>query len=709
MSNTDGLKIKAILNGYFENTDIDIIAYYITDTLYLTYQNMNLSFNIEDSMAALSSIFNGATGGDISGLINLESLQNALTDMKTTQLESGGQKIEISVPYIGDLFLITNAKHVPIFISATNVQLNNDVYSLSINLNSESKPFTLDTSIYKNIEINNYSEIISSVVKIITDGGATFSGNITSDHLPSPIGLELTINKDLEIQLSIQMGNLKSQLLYKDKVAYIDIFNNTLSTSVDDILKLINHYTSTEVSNFNLKVIDKNKFELNTGIGSFTIGLNITESNLESIHVNGSNFIIDLQACKDIKEITFDCSNAKKVTYNDLSTTIDKCINLLNANEHSIEVDGKINNLPIAGNCYVKLQDNNKTVKEFAFCGRLSGKSLSLYYSNKYYFLSFNGTNIKVSSECINDLIDYFNETTTINYIGFDSILEFINNTIIQLQINTNSSLSMVTANSSISLLLRNNVTEFNATNVSLAENTISLSAKIYANNANYKIYLTALDENKFTDCSKAEDLVKIVANTAKLTSATYTGNLTIGLMPFDIFDIGIELSTSYVAGKLKLIANLSNLPRTTALTNYNSFKYKNHKSTVTIYNGEINIVRTIDERFSGKTRVETEVTYKLNELSINVLKDILGLSTHSIGIITNASSNSNFVVDAGALAKGIEQTDRSLKLLTDSFKTIGISDLQVKLFHDSKHLTALNIDFSIKDILITHLSLEKK
>ncbi len=709
LSNSGGIKAHATLNGYFENTDIELVAYYITDTLYLTYENMNISFNVEDTISALSSILNGVTGGSLSELISLETLQTALTDIKTTELASGGQKVEISVPYIGDLYIITNAKDVPIFMSATNVQLNNDVYSLTVNLNSESKPFTVDTSIYSHIEVNNYSEIISSIVKIITEGGATFVGNIISENLPYPIDVELTINKELEILLSLQLDNVKAQAFYSGDTIYIDLFNNILSTSVDDLMKLINHYSSTTTSNFELKVIDKSQLELNTSIGSFTIGFDIQNSNLNNIYVNGAEFTIDLQNIGTVKEINFPYEKAKNISYQSLSSTIDKCINLISANKYSIEISGKINDLQISGNCYAELNQNKTSIKNFAFCGRLSGKTLSLYYTDDYYFLSYNGTNIKVSSECVNDLIDYFSNETQVDYIDFNDVIDFIKNTAIKLQINSSSSLSLVNATSSISALLRDNVAEFSATNICIAENILSVNAKIYTNSTAFKTYLSTLDKCNFTDCSKSDDLVKIVANTAKQSSASYTGNISIQLIPFEIVNVGIDLNTYYQNGKLKLVANLTNLPRQTVLTSYNTLTYKNHKATVTIYNGKINIVRTIEERFTNTTRIETNTTYNLNQINIDTLGEIMGLSAYSLGLIKNSSSNSNFVIDSGALAKGIEKTDTSLILSTDIFKTIGLSEVQTKLYHDSKHLTELVVDCSIKNSLKMHISLTKK
>ncbi|MBP3631145.1 MAG: hypothetical protein J6J23_06655 [Clostridia bacterium] len=704
--NDKGLKLKASLNGTFERNKIDLTAFYLSDTLYLSTADLRLAFKVEDVITTLSNIFDGSTGGNLSDLLNMETLQSALTDMETTDLSSGGQKIKLSVPYVGDLQIITNAKSVPIFISATNINLNNDCYNLSINLNSNINPFELDTTIYTEVDVNGYSEIIASIVKIITEGGATFKGTLTTPFATNDIDLELTVNDKLEILLTANIDNTLINILYSNKKIYLDVFDNLLSLTLDDCLNLIDYYFDEKLT---LSLIDKNTLQLNTSIGAFTIGLNINETNLDGIYFNGQGFTADLYNTDKVKSISVSTLNAKQVTASDLIATIDKCIDLLSASKYSIEVNGTINNLSVKGNAYVELNKTKSTINNFAFVGKLNSASIELFYTGSYYYFGYNDIKVKFESESVNELYNIFFQKTNTQYVDFETIINFIDETITKIDFSSKSKLSLISGNTEFSVLLRDSMTKINAYNIKLGENLLTVSANIYPNNSNYKAYLSSLSSSDYTDCSKTTDTVKAVTNSAKLSNAKYSGSLSIGIYTYDIFKINIDLKTSYSNGKIKLVANLSNLPISTAVTKYNTLTYKNHKATITIENGRLSIKRTIQKRFSGTTITAIDKTYDFNDIDLTILQDILGLSDGTMKLITkNANGTSTNKINASSLIKGMQVADKSLSILTKSFNALGITDFRANINHDNNYVQSLKIDLAIKDIFVVHAKLEK-
>lgn len=706
IANDEGINAKVVLDGEFENTNLDLTAYYLTDTLYVNYKNLNLSFNVDDVMTALSGLLDGTTSGNLSDLLNMETLQSALTDMKTTELSSGGQKINLSVPYIGDFQILTNPNDVPIFISATNVNLNNDNYNLSLSLNTKANPFTIDTSIYTTIDVNGYAEMVSSVVKVLTQGGANFKGTFTSQSLNSTIDLELTINDQLEALLTANVNNTNINIFYSDGYVYLDLFNNLLQVSVSDCWKLIKYYFD---SDFELSLIDKNTIQLDTSIGAFEFGLDINNANIDGIYINSNGFNIDLTNTNKLRSINFSTLNAKKISFNDLTTTIDRCIDLLTAKEYSIEIDGSVNNISLRGNVYVGLNKTKSDLETFAFNGFINGKNIGLIYKENYYYFHYDGTKVKFSSECVSDLYAYFTEKTKINYIDFDDILEFLNQTTTKIQIKSCARLSLVSGTTELAVLLRDRVAEFTANNISVGENKISASADIYAGSSTFKAYITNLNANSYIDLSNTTNTVKAVANSAKLSKANYTGYLTLGISNYNAYTVQVDLKTTYSDGKLKLVATLSNLPTTLAVTDYNSTGYKNHKATVTLYGGQLTINRTIQKRFSGTTLTETSKTYKFNEINTSILKDLFGFSNFVMNKITKATTKtSNTSFNLSSLLQGISTTDNSFSLLTSSLKTFGVDNVNAKITYEKAYLKGLTLEASIKNAFNVYLKLDK-
>lgn len=704
--NDGGLNIKATLNGEFEKTKLQLVAYYIGDTLYLSYEGLNLSFKVEDAMSALSGIFDGATTGDLSGILNMDTLSSALTDMKTEELDTGGKKITISVPYIGDLHIITNSKDVPLYIGASGVELNNDVYNLSIILNNASSPFNFDKTIYTEVDINGYSEIISSIVNIISNGGATFTGKVRVPDIGTPIDVEFTINDKLEMLLTASLDGIDLSIIYKEDRVYIDILNNLLSMPTDDLLKFIDKHFNSKLT---LTLIDTNTLKLNTGFGSFKIALNINESSLDAIYINSGQITANLKRAKTIKTISLNTSSATTISYENLNSLYDKCMAIVNAKTYDVDLSGNINNINFSGQMYINPNEGKTGITDFAFRGSLNSKAIGLTYTGGEYFLSYDGLQVKFSAEYLNDLYNYFSSDLNIDYIDFDDVISFIKEISAKISIKSSTSLSVTYRSTAFSATLKDYFTELKLTNMTIGGNTINANAKIYNNTTNYSVFITNLNKNSYTDLSNTSSAIKSVANSVKKSSAGYTGKLTIGVSGIRVYNVDISLKTSYSNGKLKLVANLTNLPTTLAVTNYNSLLYKNHKATITIYDGEIKVHRTIEKRFSGATVTEVDKTYNAKNIDINILQDVLGLSNFVMKQIKNSSASTDNSFKASSLVEGLEIADSSIGCLTDSLGAFGISKFNAKLAFESGYIKKLNLDVAIKNIFFIGLTLESK
>jgi hypothetical protein len=97
-------------------------------------------------------------------------------------------------------------------------------------------------------------------------------------------------------------------------------------------------------------------------------------------------------------------------------------------------------------------------------------------------------------------------------------------------------------------------------------------------------------------------------------------------------------MQTKYSNGKIVLTINLSNLPTSAILTEYNIIAYKNHKLTLTIKDAKMSVYRTIQNRFTGKTKIEENYTIALKSLGLEDVKNMFGFDNTIFWLFRNAS-----------------------------------------------------------------------
>ena len=122
-------------------------------------------------------------------------------------------------------------------------------------------------------------------------------------------------------------------------------------------------------------------------------------------------------------------------------------------------------------------------------------------------------------------------------------------------------------------------------------------------------------------------------------------------------------------------------------------------------------VYRTIQNRFTGKTKIEENYTIALKSLGLEDVKNMFGFDNTIFWLFRNASYTApteNMLIEM--LNSGtIKLVDSSLYVnLLNMNLAKYITRADARLRYNSKELTSLNISLSIKNILHIQLNLSK-
>lgn len=709
LNTTSNPRVNANIIGSINGIIININCIYIDGIIYLKINNSTkFSFATDDFLTTAKNILNEITNGDLSGVLDTSALQSALSNIQTTEID-GGNRIDAHIDGIGSIFVLTNHKDFPTYISANNLNLGNTNYSILINLSpSSNTSITVNKSEYTMITLGDYTHIVGALVKIVMNKGASLSGQITLENgLYSSISLIITSN--LEIKATLDLYGITADFYYSKGTITANLLNNTFKITLNELIKLLNNQFNLSInSKLNLKLTNSNQISVNE---TNSILFNITNGNLNSLSINGENFTANLNVSSSIKTFSIPETNTT-LDANQLTTIFNNYNSLLTAECYSIDIDGKANNIAISGDLYLKLDKTFNTLSEFCYYGTIASKYVNIYYKDNNYYLYYNGLKAKFSSKCVSDLYSYLTENTNISPIEINDLSNIFNKYISYTKLYATGKIYLeFSSGGNIQIIPRTGYFDASLTNFNVANTTLSLSARIKQNNPVYKTYLDQLNTSSYTDYSEVSNLVNATKNTLTKNQNTFTGKLSFSLWNWNFYNIDISMKTKYSNGKIILTINLSNLPTSAIITEYNIIGYKNHQLSLTIQDAKISIYRTIQTRFTNKTKIEENYTTSLKALGLADIKNMFGLDNTLFWLFkstTFQAPTENLIIKM--LNNGsIKLVDNSLYVnLINMGLAKYITKADARVRYNSKELTNLNISLSIKNILHIQLNFSK-
>ena len=425
----EGLKALANLNLKVNNETYNIKAIYQDKVIYLDFKNIHAKISVD----TLTSLFDL---GELKNNSNIKIVEMLSSDeiKNLINFEELGENIKvlISASSINSLIkkeLLT--EDIKININATDDKVNLSVNMLDLNISLSKSENVIDINPDNYVSLDNLVKNAFDIYNTLKDGGRiNINANIDLKELAN-IDLTVSINgyidlfidgKDIAISGILNLGlgnnNIEVKILFEDNTLTVELFNNTIRLTVDEIKNLINEITT----RFNLT---NNTFKLNINelldgitlnddgvcvdLSSILSKLGIVSVSLrDKVEVSSGLFNAEITFANLGEKVTFE---GDVITYDDIISILDKVNVITSIVDDKIfdfalsfiynsDIKASINGtLDLSGLENIKAKLNAKlSYKEYLF-------ELDITFINNKLYVDFNNIHGALSLDTIKSLI----------------------------------------------------------------------------------------------------------------------------------------------------------------------------------------------------------------------------------------------------------------------------------------------------------------
>ena len=567
------------------------VNYYNDGSIYLTYNNISISTNIDELINIINKYFNNSDNElslDLNNLIN--------------NLEIREDEINLNI-----LDFIINLKIsdvIKLNINDINLEITNTKNNIS------DKPLT-------SISLNLLLPYIDKLIDFVNNNYLNININTNINNLINIDGLiEIDIKNLIiigNIKLNILDNILDIELLYKDKL-YLKIGNNIISEiKLNELLKHINDDFNIDSNNLINKIEVDNGLLIN--IFGIDLKLNINDNNLllniDNINISGIN----------INNLNLNITKGNEFeipTYNPNLNTTD-LINLINNINKIIDIISK-DNINVLFN-YNGIEGNIIIDKEFNINGliNINGEEISINYIDNLLYISYGNIGLKGT---INDLINIINEFSDnkVDNINFDlnDLIKSISTTENSINLNILGLDLNIEVSDSINIIEKNNNILIN-----IATTTTNISAIKDINYLDVNViylFIPSIKEllnNKTINLDLNTNINNILIN--GLINIDLNGRIYADIKLNNKINLLLSLNNNIM--KIKFNNNVIEVDLNKLINNYSSLsslfnylKYENEELLLGLNIKDINLNLVIDK----------DLNIKLNDLNVNniIIKD---------------------------------------------------------------------------------------
>ena len=568
------------------------VNYYNDGSIYLTYNNISISTNIDELINIINKYFNNSDNElslDLNNLIN--------------NLEIREDEINLNI-----LDFIINLKIsdvIKLNINDINLEITNTKNNIS------DKPLT-------SISLNLLLPYIDKLIDFVNNNYLNININTNINNLINIDGLiEIDIKNLIiigNIKLNILDNILDIELLYKDKL-YLKIGNNIISEiELNELLKHINDDDFNIDSNNLINKIEVDN-DLLINIFGIDLKLNINDNNLllniDNINISGIN----------INNLNLNITKGNEFeipTYNPNLNTTD-LINLINNINKIIDIISK-DNINVLFN-YNGIEGNIIIDKEFNINGliNINGEEISINYIDNLLYISYGNIGLKGT---INDLINIINEFSDnkVDNINFDlnDLIKSISTTENSINLNILGLDLNIEVSDSINIIEKNNNILIN-----IATTTTNISAIKDINYLDVNViylFIPSIKEllnNKTINLDLNTNINNILIN--GLINIDLNGRIYADIKLNNKINLLLSLNNNIM--KIKFNNNVIEVDLNKLINNYSSLsslfnylKYENEELLLGLNIKDINLNLVIDK----------DLNIKLNDLNVNniIIKD---------------------------------------------------------------------------------------
>ena len=671
--------IKGNCGTYIVDADIQ----YKNNLIFISFNNSKIKMSTNDIKEAINAITEVIETESTAKLpkIDTNTLLGFLDKIVITETKTG-QIIELNVPNLCDLYLLTNKESIPTHILINNINVANNKFSLEVNCKQQTNIAQINEEEY--LSLSPAIEYIKPTLLALNENNLAISGQIIFNG--NTFFIDSTIENKSKMSGKVSFGNYSLLFELKNEYLLVELFGKVFKLTLDDapeILSLLSTLqTNTAIEQTDLKTI----------ISNLTIKPYVKNDKLSAIDITAENF----DATFEISKTYFDAISIEEVetkSIKDLQVAINNFKNII-SNEYSLDID--INNTTLTANGSLYLSHNNTNLEKLYFVGNILDIPTSIYIEKNYSYCNINNLKFKLTNQSINNIANIVlsiisNPETTLDLSILEE-LKFINN------IDFNGkTIKYKTTDISAEISSYNS---FYKAKINFDNSTIT--STIYPNGT-YKYLGKSLVKEEYKDYSEVSDLLSATIKTFEENQLQYHGNISLNLFDITIKDVGIDVSVDRNENKLDII--LTNLPNNSILTYLSSINYVGQTCHLTITEHTVKIYTTTTTRLTGREVVLANKTIPLSEFSIDNLYDILCLRKSYINLIekkTNQSTTINISTDMLDINK-----DETILILSDFVKTFA-SDLTIKIKHENSIENLFGL-LNIHDFIKVSINLNKK
>ena len=671
--------IKGNCGTYIVDADIQ----YKNNLIFINFNNSKIKLSTNDITEAINAITEVIETESSAKLpkIDTNTLLGFLDKIVITETKAG-QIIELNVPNLCDLYLLTNKESIPTNILINNINVANNKFSLEVNCKQQTNIAQINEEEY--LSLSPAIEYIKPTLLALNENNLAISGQIIFNG--NTFFIDSTIKNKSKMSGKVSFGNYSLLFELKNNYLLVELFGKVFKLTLDDAPEFLSLLSTLQTNTA------KEQTDLTSIISNLTIKPYVKNDKLSAIDITAENF----DATFEITKTYFDAISIEEVetkSIKDLQAAINNFKNII-SNEYSLDIDIKNANLTANGSLY--LSHNNLNLEKLYFVGNILDTPTSIYVEKNYSYCNINNLKFKLTNQSINNIANIVlsiisNPETTLDLSILEE-LKFINN------IDFNGkTIKYKTTDISAEISSYNS---FYKAKVNFDNSTIT--STIYPNGT-YKYLSKSLVKEEYKDYSEVSDLLSATIKTFEENQLQYHGNISLSLFDVTIKDVGMDVSVDKNENKLEII--LTNLPNNSILTYLSSINYVGQTCHLTITEHTVKIYTTTTTRLTGREVVLANKTIPLSEFSIDNLYDILCLRKSYINLIekeTNQSTTINISNDMLDINK-----DETILILSDFVKTFA-SDLTIKIKHENSIENLFGL-LNIHDFIKVSINLNKK
>ena len=610
IENKNGQVIDVSLKGMCGNFYVDADVQYLNNFIYIDLNNTKIKLSTEDISSgiealklATSALTNTIETSSSSELPELDTdyLMQFLDKIKTTETETG-MMIELAIPDLCNLYILTNKDSLPTQILINNVVVGSSVFTLNVSCNNTQKPEAINTSEY--ISISPVIEYIEPALLALQEDSLGISGQIEIGG--NMLFIDATLKNKTKLSGKISFSNLTANFELKNDYLLVEFYGKVFKITIEDLKQLLEKINPT--------TLQGNVSQASIDFPNITP--TISDGKLSRIEIQNNQII----ASFDIGKSYFDSISIKETNTKSLTELVSALENFKSivSNEYSLNISFEQNDISMNGNVY--LTQNDLSVEKFYFSGKILDVPTTIIYENDYAYININNLKFKLSSKSL------------------ESVLNIVISTI-KPQSQTESSLDI---SSLANINIINNIDfsarklSFNSNNINaeitsypnfykanITSNDITINSTIYTSDT-YKSIAKNLDKSEYKDYSEISALAAATMKTLEESYVHYSGKISIDLFNINIKNIGLEVEI--FKNEKRIEVKLTNLPNNAILTYLSSIYYVGQNCHLTITENHVRIYTTTVVRLTGREVVVANKTIPISEFSIANLYDIMSL-----------------------------------------------------------------------------------